>query len=196
MQHISRELSPTYEKQLVNGHVAGDRVSTLQLGYIGHRQIQYLENPSSLEKARSFIDQLDRQGVFQRQTPADGRPQESDSEAVLTQGGTATLRSDSSSSPREDPSRSKSAETAVGDLQPTPMALNFVLHWNTPLASIIILTPTLVSILVCGLWPVVAVLQYGADVQDSVQTGSTLAAYIVTTGWFPLRKVQETIPGV
>ncbi|KAI1413387.1 hypothetical protein F5Y13DRAFT_29339 [Hypoxylon sp. FL1857] len=67
----------------------------------------------------------------------------------------------------------------------TPMALNFVSGWNVQVASVIILTPTVISIAVAIIWPMVAVLHFGViDVQQSVETGASLASYIVTAGGF------------
>ncbi|KAI0410467.1 hypothetical protein F5X98DRAFT_381772 [Xylaria grammica] len=64
----------------------------------------------------------------------------------------------------------------------TPEALNFVTKWDQFWLSVIILSPTIASITITVAWPVVAVLKYGADVQASVQTATSLASYIVTTG--------------
>ncbi|GAW11882.1 hypothetical protein ANO14919_012350 [Xylariales sp. No.14919] len=64
----------------------------------------------------------------------------------------------------------------------TPEALNFVTKWDQFWLSVIILSPTIASITITVAWPVVAVLKYGADLQASVQTATSLASYIVTTG--------------
>jgi len=61
-------------------------------------------------------------------------------------------------------------------------ALNFVTGWDAKAASYIILSPTIFSILVSILWPVVAVGRFDADVQSSIQTGTAVASYIVTAG--------------
>ncbi|KAJ2989474.1 hypothetical protein NUW58_g3444 [Xylaria curta] len=64
----------------------------------------------------------------------------------------------------------------------TPAALNFVTKWDPFWLSVIVLSPTVASIVITVAWPAVAVLKYGADVQTSVQTATSLASYIVTTG--------------
>ncbi|ROW00658.1 hypothetical protein VSDG_03333 [Cytospora chrysosperma] len=58
--------------------------------------------------------------------------------------------------------------------------LNFTSTWSTEAIGSIVGTPLLLSILSCIVWPMVAVLKYGADVQTSVQTGVTIAGFIVT----------------
>lgn len=66
---------------------------------------------------------------------------------------------------------------AQGD---TVRCLNMVPGWNGNAASVIILAPTILSIAIAVAWPAVAVRVYGEDVQTSVQTGSTVASYVVT----------------
>jgi hypothetical protein len=68
-------------------------------------------------------------------------------------------------------------------------ALSFVSGWDTFLASVVIITPTVLSVILCIVWPAVAVMKYGADVQTSIQTGTALASYIVTAG----QSIQLTI---
>jgi hypothetical protein len=68
---------------------------------------------------------------------------------------------------------------AQGD---TVRCLNMVPGWNGNAASVIILTPTILSIAIAVAWPAVAVRVYGEDVQTSVQTGGTVASYVVTAG--------------
>ncbi|KAI0867492.1 hypothetical protein GGS24DRAFT_289723 [Hypoxylon argillaceum] len=63
-----------------------------------------------------------------------------------------------------------------------PAALNFVTRWDPFWLSVIVLSPTVASIAISVAWPAVAVLKYGADIQTSVQTATSLASYIVTTG--------------
>lgn len=58
--------------------------------------------------------------------------------------------------------------------------LNFTSTWSTEAIGSIVGTPLLLSILSCMVWPIVAVLKYGADVQTSVQTGVTIGGFIVT----------------
>lgn len=64
----------------------------------------------------------------------------------------------------------------------TKTALNFVLAWDPQAAGVVILLPTIISLILCVTWPIVAVLKYEADVQTSVQTATSLASYIVTAG--------------
>jgi hypothetical protein len=61
-------------------------------------------------------------------------------------------------------------------------ALNFVSTWDMDFASHVIVTPAILSIIFAVTWPSVAVKLYNADVQMSVQTGFTIASYVVTTG--------------
>lgn len=58
--------------------------------------------------------------------------------------------------------------------------LNLTSTWSTEAIGSIAGTPLLLSTLSCMVWPIVAVLKYGADVQTSVQTGVTIAGFIVT----------------
>jgi hypothetical protein len=60
--------------------------------------------------------------------------------------------------------------------------LNMVPGWNGNAASAIILELTILSIAISVTWPVVAVRVYGEGVHTSVQTGSTVANYVVTGG--------------
>jgi hypothetical protein len=62
------------------------------------------------------------------------------------------------------------------------MGLNFVLAWDAQIASLLILQPTVASLIICVVWPIVSVLKYQVDVQTSVQTATSLASYIVTAG--------------
>lgn len=61
-------------------------------------------------------------------------------------------------------------------------ALNIRSAWHGPSASIIILAPTVLSLAIAIVWPIVAVRSYHADVQLSVQTASNVASYVVTAG--------------
>ncbi|RYP56496.1 hypothetical protein DL771_011815 [Monosporascus sp. 5C6A] len=68
---------------------------------------------------------------------------------------------------------------ALGDHK---MALNIVSMWNTDAASVVVAVPLLASLVVGVVWAVVAVAVYNADVNVSVQTGFTIASYVITTG--------------
>ncbi|KAI0438917.1 hypothetical protein F4803DRAFT_569060 [Xylaria telfairii] len=67
-------------------------------------------------------------------------------------------------------------------LADTSVALDFVTKWDSFWLSVIVLSPTVISIIITVAWPAVAVLHYDADIQTSVQTATSLASYIVTTG--------------
>ncbi|KAM7209838.1 hypothetical protein V8F06_014778 [Rhypophila decipiens] len=60
-------------------------------------------------------------------------------------------------------------------------ALNMVSTWQTTRASVMILTPVALSIAVVVTSPAVAVQRFDLDSQTSVQTGASVASYIVTT---------------
>lgn len=62
------------------------------------------------------------------------------------------------------------------------MALNTVHKWNTDAAGVVVAVPLLASFVVGIVWPAVAVATYHADVNTSVQTGFTIASYIITAG--------------
>lgn len=63
-----------------------------------------------------------------------------------------------------------------------PKALKFVVGWDPSMISNIVLVPTLLSVAATVAWPAVAILRYGGDVQASVQTGTAVGGYIITTG--------------
>jgi len=64
----------------------------------------------------------------------------------------------------------------------TVQGLNMVMGWDANAASLIILAPTVFSIVIAVVWPAVAVRVHGQDVQVSVTTGATVASYVVTAG--------------
>lgn len=61
-------------------------------------------------------------------------------------------------------------------------ALNFVSTMHMPLASSAVVLPFLLSLIIAAAWPAVATGKFGADVQTSVQTGFSVASYVVTAG--------------
>ncbi|KAL5386725.1 hypothetical protein PMIN02_008412 [Paraphaeosphaeria minitans] len=61
-------------------------------------------------------------------------------------------------------------------------ALNIVRSWNPRSASVTVAIPVFCSFAVAIIWSAVCTLRYGADIQDSVQTGFTIGSYVVTTG--------------
>lgn len=63
-----------------------------------------------------------------------------------------------------------------------PNALKFVVGWDTSMISNIILLPTILSVGATVAWPIIAVLRFGEQVQDSVQTGTAVGGYIITAG--------------
>lgn len=82
--------------------------------------------------------------------------------------------------------RNVSREEEQSDARSNPdapiRALNFVSGWDTAGASLVILTPIAISLVVTVVWPIVAVLKYEEDVQTSVQTGTAVASYLITAG--------------
>lgn len=58
--------------------------------------------------------------------------------------------------------------------------LNFVSVWRIEALGNMAATPLFISLLFCVVWPPVAVLRFGADVQNSIQTGVTIAGFVVT----------------
>ncbi|KAH6710487.1 hypothetical protein EV126DRAFT_24940 [Verticillium dahliae] len=61
-------------------------------------------------------------------------------------------------------------------------ALRFVVAWDAHPVSYVVGVPAVISIAIAAIWPMVAVLKFGADVQSSVQTGAAVASFIITTG--------------
>ncbi|KAF2396538.1 hypothetical protein EJ06DRAFT_585009 [Trichodelitschia bisporula] len=61
-------------------------------------------------------------------------------------------------------------------------ALNFVEQWDTRLLTVAVAIPVIVSLLAAIAWPWMSVRRYGGDVQASVQTGFTIAGFILTAG--------------
>lgn len=61
-------------------------------------------------------------------------------------------------------------------------ALNFVSTWHTDLVATAVILPAVVAIVVSIVWPLVAVVHFHADMQTRVQTGFSIAGFIVTTG--------------
>ncbi|KAI0157760.1 hypothetical protein GGR57DRAFT_510704 [Xylariaceae sp. FL1272] len=78
---------------------------------------------------------------------------------------------------RSTPSTSQYSTTTT--LEPE-FALNFVEAWDSTPVLISILTPTIISLAICITWPIVAVHNFEADIQASVQTSASMASYFVT----------------
>lgn len=70
---------------------------------------------------------------------------------------------------------------ALGQMsRPKSACLNFVNVWSSPTTKHLVWGPLLLSVPCCILWPAVAVVALGADVQTSIQTAVTIAGFVVT----------------
>ncbi|KND92237.1 hypothetical protein TOPH_02990 [Tolypocladium ophioglossoides CBS 100239] len=142
--------------ELLHNNVPGRRVSTLDWNGPYSQPIDDLRQVWASTGEKRHVDNLVECHVIERVASAD--TPESD----------VHLRSTDATSETEDATN--------------PQALNLVLGWDSSLIASVILTPTLLSIATCVVWPVVAVLKYEADIQTSVQTGAAVASYVVTAG--------------
>ncbi|KAH8675141.1 hypothetical protein BGZ61DRAFT_100244 [Ilyonectria robusta] len=138
--------------------------------------MQYFEDPSQLEGRRFLVDLLFKEQVFLREifdASAESAP-------VLPAGSLSRIAAITAT---QVAGAAIYPDISSRSLQPDrPQALNFVCGWDAHTATLIIIFPTVLSIVVGIAWPTRAVLKYGADVQTSVQTGVSVASYIVTAG--------------
>ena len=77
-------------------------------------------------------------------------------------------------------------EGVLTETESPDYALNLVRSWDAYLISIIVMLPMVLSLLMCILWTLIAVLQFGADVQTSAQTAFTIGSYMITAGIVPI----------
>ncbi|KAI1326155.1 hypothetical protein F5Y16DRAFT_375913 [Xylariaceae sp. FL0255] len=130
--------------------------STLRLGYMHHRQV------ASMYKAAG-------------QKKNEGRDHSNEVVKILKTSG--VIRRLENATPMQITGQ------IAGKISSTDYyALNFVEAWDGPLVMAYILTPTLASVVLCIVWPIVAVKVFDAEVQDSIETATVVATFIVTAG--------------
>lgn len=61
-------------------------------------------------------------------------------------------------------------------------AINMVTTWHGWIVSAVVLAPSILGIMTAIVWPEIAVLNFHEDPQTSIQTGFTIAGFIVTIG--------------
>ncbi|RYP03168.1 hypothetical protein DL764_005317 [Monosporascus ibericus] len=138
----------------------------------GNRLIRFWLRPSQLS-GTSIVEKLTTDAVL----AAPALP-EAQAQAVPTL--FSILFGFSSQQPTAEVAAQVAAQNqALGDHK---MELNIVDMWNTEAATVIAAVPLLSSLVVGIVWAVVAITVYQADVNVSVQTGFTIASYVITTG--------------
>ncbi|KAI1262586.1 hypothetical protein F5Y18DRAFT_438985 [Xylariaceae sp. FL1019] len=134
-----------------HGRYAGSACCTLPLGFIHYRQVAKLYGKDApTDNPTQIVQMLKDMGVIERDHGLG----------------------------RSTPFNNNHSITTDYTLEPE-FALNFVEAWDSTPVLISILTPTILSIVICVTWPIVAVHNFEADVQISVQTGASVASYIV-----------------
>lgn len=148
----------------------------MDLGFDGYRQVALLENLSLLGNQRGIVDELEARLVLKCITQAAPAAVPVDTPAAFS------FSYDSVSIPAQ---RREAVEPPAIGAEQTPVALNFASRWDSLAASYTIISPTVIAILICILWPVVAVRKYDANVQVSVQTGISVASFLITASEHP-----------
>jgi len=161
----------SWVSQLNRDRFPGLYQSTLDLGYDGYRQVALLDHLDELGNQHGIVNELKAKQVLRR--VSQGTPTAAVVDAI-----TFSFSYTSVSIP---PQQEATEPRSDGEEQ-TPAALNFVSGWDSTAASYIILSPTIIGIMIAIIWPAVAVGQYGADVQMSVQTATSVASFLITAG--------------
>lgn len=167
---------PAQTGQLLRDVTAGRPRRTLDLGYDQYRRMQYFEDPSQLEGKRFLVDLLLKEQVFLREI----FDSSTHSAPMLPAGSLSRIAAITAT---QIAAAALYPDISSRSLQPDrPQALNFVCGWHAHTATLIIIFPTVLSIVVGIAWPALAVRKYRADVQTSIQTGVSVESYIVTAG--------------